>query len=38
MLYADSKGKVFTPEEIEVLPVWKIENMGIHVYEDELVV
>jgi hypothetical protein len=35
MLYADKKGKIFSPEEVEALPFWKIEKMGIHVYDDE---
>lgn len=35
MLYADSKGKIFLPEELEAIPFWKIETMGIHVYEEE---
>lgn len=35
MMYADSRGRVFTPEEIEAIPVWELESMGIHVYEEE---
>ncbi|MFH0875617.1 MAG: hypothetical protein V1859_06780 [archaeon] len=35
MLYADSKGKVYLPEEIEALPFWKIDEMGIHVCDEE---
>lgn len=35
MLYADNKGKIFSPEEIESLPYWKIETMELHVFEEE---
>jgi hypothetical protein len=35
MLYEDSKGRVFLPEEVEALPFWRIEKMGIHLYEED---
>ena len=34
MLYTDSKGRVYLPEDVEALPCWKIEEMGIHVFEE----
>jgi len=35
MLYADSKGRIYLPEEVDALPYWEIEEMGIHVFEGE---
>jgi len=34
MLYEDKNGNLFMPEEVEELPIWEIEDMGIHVFEE----
>jgi hypothetical protein len=35
MLFEDKDGKLYTSNEIDYLPVWEIEVMGIHVFEEE---
>ena len=35
MLYADRKGRIFSPEEYEALPCWRTEHMGIHVLDEK---
>jgi hypothetical protein len=34
MMFENKEGKLILPEELDELPLWEIEDMGIHVYED----
>jgi len=34
MLYEDKWGRVWLPDLVDEMPVWQIEDLGIHVLEE----
>jgi len=34
MLYEDRWGKIWFPDMVDELPVWEIDELGIHVLEE----
>lgn len=35
MLFADKRGALLQSEEVDSLPLWELEERGIHVFENE---
>lgn len=36
MMYQDKNGKLLLPDQIDELSAWEIEELGIHVFDDDM--
>ena len=35
MLFEDGDGRILTPEEVDSLSPWEIDDLKLHVYDEE---
>jgi len=35
MLFRDKKGRILVSEDVDQIPLWELEERGIHVYEQD---